>query len=92
MKSPDFELCVILISKNQSRSSGTRPDRRTLVQIDSKLDRCLVHEIAYERRRIKEEMEKLGVKQNQILDMIEVLHMSKMTTLAIKGIVCIRAN
>jgi len=44
-----------------------------------------VHEIAYERRRIKEEMEKLGVKQNQILDTIEVLHMSKMATLAIKG-------
>ena len=34
-------------------------------------------------------MEKLGVKQNQILDMIEVLHMSKMATLAIKGIVSI---
>ena len=34
-------------------------------------------------------MEKLGVKQNEILDMIEVLHMSKMATLAIKGIVLI---
>ena len=50
----------------------------------------LVHEIAFERRKIKEEMEKLGVTQNDILDKIEILHLSKIATLAIKGIVFIK--
>ena len=81
MKSSNLELCGI---PNWSQT-GPESDLDRL----SFTDVHLVHEIAFERRRIKEEMEKLGVKQNQILDMIEVLHMSKMATLAIKGIVSI---